>query len=102
PSRATRARHPFPTRRSSDLDEERPSRNRRGARSRNTSRGWTTRHPGRGAPLLEDPTSRERQDRLWAERDRSTAYRLPRTSRRERDRKSTRLNSSHVKISYAV
>src|SRR3712207_7563167 len=41
-------------------------------------------------------TGRARTDAKWLKRTRT------RTSRRRRDRKSTRLNSSHANISYAV
>src|SRR2546426_9294805 len=58
-------------------------------------------HVGVGEPGVRFPHSRGAarvQDRL--------AYRLPRAAPRpsqvERDRKSTRLNSSHLVISYAV
>src|SRR5690606_41381694 len=68
--------------------------------------------PG-GQRLRLDPGSKDAQDRLFAIEDDDTLVPLgadgeptgmpgdPRL-RRDRDRKSTRLNSSHVKISYAV
>src|SRR5690606_41788776 len=78
--RAPPALHSFPTRRSSDL--------RRGHRLR-------TRSP------RDDPAVRTRR----AERARSTSgprLTVPTPRPRTTDRKSTRLKSSHVKISYAV
>src|SRR5690606_42130065 len=85
------ALHSFPTRRSSDLADRDDHRRRlppaRGARAR------------RGG-------GRDRAERRLAaaparRRDRAGCS-VPRGDRRGGDRKSTRLNSSHVKISYAV
>src|SRR5690606_41824050 len=67
--------HSFPTRRSSDLDRAEPARRRR-------------RQPG--AQPAREPA-----------RQRVEVHPRP-ASGAHRDRKSTRLNSSHVKISYAV
>src|SRR5439155_24280758 len=82
PSRAPRALHSFPTRRSSDLSTG--SQTRSGAsiarRTRSCSHGLPT--PAPSCTL-------------------STAAPIPQP-RACRDRKSTRLNSSHVAISYAV
>src|SRR5204862_7338408 len=49
-----------------------------------------------GRHLGRDARGDEEQDR------RGNHHRRPRLGRRSRDRKSTRLNSSHVEISYAV
>src|SRR5690242_21043833 len=77
---ANRALHSFPTRRSSDLQPRRHCPRRR--------------QPARQADRARPPRScrvRERKARGGAHR-----------TRRSRDRKSTRLNSSHMSISYAV
>src|SRR5690606_41818694 len=91
-SGADRALHSFPTRRSSDL---RHGRNRRMAA------------PGRGAGRTEQGRGGTRVDAIVVENIvkrfgsvealRGVSFRV-----RRGDRKSTRLNSSHVKISYAV
>src|SRR5690606_42038392 len=94
--------HSFPTRRSSDL--ARPSRSPRAGPDR--IRRDAIRRPARGGgPHLSAPSGFGRAvprasaeigglvgpvGLVWLE------------SRARRDRKSTRLNSSHVKISYAV
>src|SRR5207248_11141537 len=81
--------HSFPTRRSSDLS--RPAR-RRGESSgfgltcRKASRCWPARRHRYGSLSRRAPTAR----------------RCPSRARRLIDRKSTRLNSSHRTISYAV
>src|SRR5205807_10413381 len=83
--------HPFPTRRSSDLQSAEETgllRRRRLARVR-----W--RHAAeraRAAPAGDD---------VAAQQDVSSASARRRSGNR-RDRKSTRLNSSHLVISYAV
>src|SRR5690349_23942315 len=56
---------------------------------------------------LEDRRHRRRDedaqpDQRGARRDRSELHAAPADRRRRGDRKSTRLNSSHVEISYAV
>src|SRR5205085_9612140 len=71
-----RVLHSFPTRRSSDLVREAPAPELRDGRRR---------HRPRGAAAL-DPDAADAGPR----------------HDRERDRKSTRLNSSHSQISYAV
>src|SRR5207249_11129587 len=78
--------HSFPTRRSSDLRNGRPDA-RRSAESR------LREPPGEPAPPQAPRPSRRESD--------ARSSRGPRASREE-DRKSTRLNSSHVSISYAV
>src|SRR5690606_41080099 len=89
--------HPpsFPTRRSSDLAIRRTDRS-----------AWAARAP-LFAGQTAAPPCRARRRRRVPDRIRCRLGRLlavgewgPRSSRR--DRKSTRLNSSHVKISYAV
>src|SRR5690606_42100043 len=45
---------------------------------------------------------RSARNRRRADRDREAAIETPTAAPRREDRKSTRLNSSHVKISYAV
>src|SRR5690606_41416678 len=80
--------HFFPTRRSSDLlPLHRPVSHRRPSRCR------AYRADGRHLPSRHCPWLPVRKD--------SPRVR-PQTYRTGRDRKSTRLNSSHVKISYAV
>src|SRR5690606_39496079 len=92
----------FPTRRSSDLGARRAHRRRAGDRSADAQRDLTPavrcRRPG-------PPCARERRARS------SLGWTCPPTPGGpvtdllpdlRRDRKSTRLNSSHVKISYAV
>src|SRR5690606_40566494 len=85
-----RGRPPFPTRRSSDL----------GLQARVRSACGTdvvvTETEARGELRgLVDRVCRDYPDAYWREVDETRAY-------PEEDRKSTRLNSSHVKISYAV
>src|SRR5690606_39926626 len=80
---------PFPTRRSSDLPPDK-------------SRG---RRPGGGASEASSPLTApwgEVSVRRGVRRSSPCPDRHPHTSSPGRDRKSTRLNSSHVKISYAV
>src|SRR5690606_40800263 len=77
--------HSFPTRRSSDLPL--------GAHPRSVRPGLVESH---GAGLWITARRTSRTSRKWPTRP--LRRRLPTT----RDRKSTRLNSSHVKISYAV
>src|SRR5204862_7376475 len=55
-----------------------------------------TYHPGTGRPVAGEPSERGGADPPWAHL-RGAAGPSP-----GRDRKSTRLNSSHVEISYAV
>src|SRR5690606_41743899 len=82
--------HPFPTRRSSDLRRPRPDADDGGVpRSSPPSRccsRWVAPRRGR-----------------WTGSSSSTSRSTTcRRTKPRRDRKSTRLNSSHVKISYAV
>src|SRR5690606_40543353 len=90
--------HSFPTRRSSDLRRERAVLDRRDE----ATPVLGPRHEGRGARgLLEE---RERTRRVGVHEVEPLVLE-PREQARARghlDRKSTRLNSSHVKISYAV
>src|SRR5690606_41871614 len=98
-SRVRRARHSFPTRRSSDLKE---------------SLGQTVREHGYRLTLSDDRTyTRYRVFRGHYDFATSSGFdishikTLPQGTSDHRpilvtDRKSTRLNSSHVKISYAV
>src|SRR5699024_12442616 len=83
----TRDRHSFPTRRSSDLPVDK----------RSYGRG-----DGRHGRLDPRPGETGRH----GERDRASGTRsmgvLRQRHRQDIDRKSTRLNSSHVSISYAV
>src|SRR5207302_11211792 len=74
--------HSFPTRRSSDLDGDRPDAAQDDRRRRRRHGGWL--RDGRDQP----------------DRPERPARAVP--AQAGRDRKSTRLNSSHVKISYAV
>src|SRR5688500_18730464 len=80
-------RHSFPTRRSSDLRSQRPSR-------------WWCRSTGRCATSstrCQSTSARQKRRRSrWA----ALASRA--RSKVTKDRKSTRLNSSHLVISYAV
>src|SRR5699024_11962439 len=88
----TRPPPSFPTRRSSDLGSQgrrRPPRRRRGPHPRGSVEG---RRHRRGAPGRKDRHRRSRHRGFVRDR-RVHAH---------RDRKSTRLNSSHVSISYAV
>src|SRR5699024_12458058 len=87
--------HTFPTRRSSDLrDPRRPGLRREGDRVP-ARHDRPRRHP-LGAVLPAD----RRKGRAWLS---PQAARVPaRPTGGSRDRKSTRLNSSHVSISYAV
>src|SRR5207249_12064455 len=82
--------HSFPTRRSSDLN--RPMQRRRWIEGR----GQIVAQRGAERRLVTglDPEGVDQRRRMRARRRRQQL--------RERDRKSTRLNSSHVSISYAV
>src|SRR5690606_41400603 len=73
--------HSFPTRRSSDLDDPSPEAHLPGAEGAG-DRSFRQRHPGGREPDGLEPRVPQGADVA--------------------DRKSTRLNSSHVKISYAV
>src|SRR5690606_42151148 len=87
------ALHSFPTRRSSDLGRSMTA----AARSRHVSVERLRRY------LVQESLA-ERKGRLWITND-SRPRRLPVMTGgtiKTLDRKSTRLNSSHVKISYAV
>src|SRR5690606_40517562 len=86
-----------PTRRSSDL----PSATIRSNSSAPTKKYSTPSvSPGRGARVVTDTESHTSG---WWARSSLTTVLLPTPEGPERtDRKSTRLNSSHVKISYAV
>src|SRR5690606_41990893 len=89
-----RALHSFPTRRSSDLDVEEQERER-GAVALDRGHGPALPFAVRAGPRRDfDLRGREAlEPRVDA---------LVGAARHGRDRKSTRLNSSHVKISYAV
>src|SRR5690606_40509001 len=78
-----RALHSFPTRRSSDLN----ARSRQDGPVTAAGLGRVGRRRGIAAPQTRNETRLDHAD--------ADIY-------REGDRKSTRLNSSHVKISYAV
>src|SRR5690606_40789121 len=88
-ARVHRDLHSFPTRRSSDLGGRRAARGARGAPCRGRARGR-----GRSRPEGRPPPLRRR--------GRSLPRRRAQVRTAAQDRKSTRLNSSHVKISYAV
>src|SRR5690606_41252290 len=96
------ARAPSPTRRSSDLGHEGHGHAVHGAgRGHDADDGGTQEHgAGHGHGDLTEPGrfSGEHAER-YAKRSRSWSRRR---FYRRIDRKSTRLNSSHVKISYAV
>src|SRR5699024_12530235 len=85
-----RALHSFPTRRSSDL-----------AHSPILAPHPRTRHTDayRSPPTVQVSVNNSALDEEGVSRGGGGA---PRGGRRRRDRKSTRLNSSHVSISYAV
>src|SRR5436305_13160652 len=76
--------HPFPTRRSSDLTGQRPLARERRARPEGVGSGEQRRQGRREA--VRPPRRHQGSGRAAV----------------EEDRKSTRLNSSHVRISYAV
>src|SRR5690625_6160837 len=57
-------------------------------------------HIGRGRPRLNTAELREQLQRAWTAVSQTQGGKVP--QRLQRDRKSTRLNSSHVAISYAV
>src|SRR5699024_11532394 len=88
--------HSFPTRRSSDLRTE-PLIQRRNPRPRITERALFTLRQLHVRGL--SGTNRIRRRRL---RSRQTQVGVRHLRHRSKDRKSTRLNSSHVSISYAV
>src|SRR5204863_8158062 len=86
----------FPTRRSSDLSRVQPSPQGDAAARLRPGRGIACR---RGQRLRQAfARTRVQPNPFRRRRDRRT----PRLRARGRDRKSTRLNSSHVEISYAV
>src|SRR5207253_9992351 len=94
--------HPFPTRRSSDL-----SRCARFAFIGNSVRGRLSVAFQSIAEPCTLPAARrafkgDGRRQLNADGVRTPRVRAPRPRRATRDRKSTRLNSSHVAISYAV
>src|SRR5690606_40964873 len=80
--------HSFPTRRSSDLCERKFTHSMEGTNPSGQSRRGSSGFPA-GLAIA----------RPWLHRDGVPRFRFPDNLR---DRKSTRLNSSHVKISYAV
>src|SRR5690349_16656648 len=72
---------------------------------RSSSRGWTTWSTGPGTPSPGTwPASWSSTATSWSTARRSTSRRTgsPSTTSSRLDRKSTRLNSSHVESSYAV
>src|SRR5688500_20065736 len=86
--------HSFPTRRSSDLEQ---------AGLVTTEKVGRVRHCKLGPHRLKDETAwLERYRRRWDERFDALDTVVEELTRKERDRKSTRLNSSHLVISYAV
>src|SRR5207302_11259376 len=90
--------HSFPTRRSSDLHRNHAPRQGRPS-------AWRHRGPSKCVPLQSEPAGRWREGRNWCPRCWSKGEKdchHARPSPHTKDRKSTRLNSSHVKISYAV
>src|SRR5690606_41221267 len=90
------ALHSSPTRRSSDLTSTICSR-------RSTAAVEVRHHRGAlGSRPLDRLGSVPGGALVVRSEPRSTGFRGRRASTRARDRKSTRLNSSHVKISYAV
>src|SRR5690625_6525061 len=84
----SRATLPFPTRRSSDLPS--PARRRRSGR-------FGLKGSGLAPPLIPPYEGAPAHDLCVHDEGRGAH-----TGKRRRDRKSTRLNSSHVAISYAV
>src|SRR5439155_26636167 len=90
-SALTRDLHSFPTRRSSDLPARRP-----GTAADSLSR--TRRQAGPGCRS----EARLRLQLSHSARPCDAGQRPPQADGRKADRKSTRLNSSHVAISYAV
>src|SRR5690606_42026187 len=91
----------FPTRRSSDLTNTRAGHtatNAAGGRWRVAGRGgWAA--TSTSFQLFITADTNQHSDRIDS---RESCTRESTRQRRFRDRKSTRLNSSHVKISYAV
>src|SRR5690606_41451147 len=89
-----RALHSFPTRRSSDLEGQRPDEvAEAGAEERHHADGED--QVGERQQELGEPTGDGVEGAAVEATERAE-------QRAEGDRKSTRLNSSHVKISYAV
>src|SRR5690606_41737414 len=91
PPRDPRDLHSFPTRRSSDLAASEctsPPHPTAAACGRTTRTPRSRRTPAPSTPTPQPPESRRPESRTPTEDP--------------EDRKSTRLNSSHVKISYAV
>src|SRR5205807_8395472 len=88
PAAVHRDLHPFPTRRSSDLQRRPRAAGRRGARRRGRRRGAAG--------------ERDQQRRDEGGGQESGAHGDLANAVRGGDRKSTRLNSSHLVISYAV
>src|SRR5699024_12336195 len=93
PPRTSRAALPLPTRRSSDLFAGRPP----GDRASRPTAGSASR-PTAGSAAEEEPQTVAVNATLPA----CPAEEVESVLARKRDRKSTRLNSSHVSSSYAV
>src|SRR5690606_41442535 len=93
---ASPTRLPYTTLFRSGAAEERPELQAGGRhhRQERVPEGVPEQHPARPHAL-----GAGRPDVVLAE---DVEHRVPREAREDRDRKSTRLNSSHVKISYAV
>src|SRR5690606_39540791 len=88
--------HSFPTRRSSDLAYERLNCYNRRNKAGPLATGLSALDEGRAAG------ARPRMVRMRGLEPPRLAAPEPKSGASTRDRKSTRLNSSHVKISYAV
>src|SRR5690606_40868533 len=94
--RAPRALHSFPTRRSSDLETIRLS----GPVS--TLLEWDDAIPAFDELMLEVKRIAQVRSQGLAEHCPVLTREVVESAQMQEDRKSTRLNSSHVKISYAV
>src|SRR5207249_7001340 len=102
PYRHPRRLHSFPTRRSSDLPEEADSGHEADRRVQDVSYGFRGADDLKGVRRAAPSALVERASGRQLVRE--DEHERPEHDRRdgERDRKSTRLNSSHVSISYAV
>src|SRR5690606_41641935 len=98
-SRAPRDLHSFPTRRSSDLFKGNETGDEANADQGSGRQGAAPRPARTGPPPHRSPGSPRYS---VPEQESQAALLAPLRLEPERDRKSTRLNSSHVKISYAV
>src|SRR5690349_23721195 len=84
------------------LMEERENRDRRDAGVKRLRRAARKRYPKRNDSVIDCSRSRKHRSSDNANKPTTLPRSGPRPNAQPTDRKSTRLNSSHVEISYAV